>query len=628
MVHINLQDFKEAVMKIRNIVLFVLGVAVYFIAVMVVKSWDNRDMHLYLNEYMMQKFLSKLNDFDELKGYEFDLTTKLTGEAVLEPGAFSCVQQSDVKTAMDWIIHGGYSCDEPEAYQALRHFYDPVGIDGGRKYLTDIKYEAFLSKAVGPNPQIDAIEWALEDKGEITSGIDQLPKNYSFRDGTYWIVKAFEAKNETDRNIFMAKAWRSLGETLHLYGDMGLPCHVRNDGHPPYIGLSGNIGLPGLSEWIDWYYGVFGEPDPTEDFIRSRTQTHGTACNEVVQEIAQATSARDIFHIMATFTNNNFFSDGTIYGTGRNGYSVKPLARPNNPYTSPVLSESGGGWSYDKKTYTYYYDVCGQKVKMCKDCYYFDHKWDWRGKFPHVDKECSESMASVLLPTVINSGPYLIKRFFPKIELEVIPVIEAMTREIIVKVKHTTNDEYKSEIKYNGKIEVFINGKKKYTENAKDGELKIENAVLNSGDKVEARLVCGGIIVNSEKSDFEWRIIRQTGELTPDPNDIEITVPSIAKFGENFHIEGKWGQNVALYPDATYSIMAGWVKDTTQLWSLGSFEEVFYQPGPSNHHYFRLDIPIPQKSGAKYFKLQMSLKASMEDARYWLQGRIYKIPVK
>jgi hypothetical protein len=608
--------------------MFVLGVIVYLIFFMILKGWDNRDMHPYLNEFMMQKFLSKVTEFPELNGYEFDLTVKLTGEAVLQPGAFSCESQQDVKTAMDWIIHGGYSCDEPEAYQALRHFYDPTGIDGGANYLTDIKYEYFLSKAVGANPQIDAIEWALEDNGEITRGVAQLPKNYSFKDGTELIKKAFESNSDVDRKNYMAQAWRSLGEVLHLFGDMGLPCHVRNDGHPPYIGLSANIGLAGLSEWIDWYYGAFGEPDPTEDCIRSKAQTHGTACNEVVAQIAKETSAREIFKTMATFTNSNFFSDHTIAGTARQGYVVKPVARPNNPYPSPSLAESGGGWSYDTKTYTYYFDVYGQKVKMCKDLYYFDHTWTWRGKFPVVDAECSASQASVLLPTVINSGPYLIKRFFPKFEIDIETVIEPITREIIVTCKHTPNDEYKSEIKYNGEIEVFVNRKKLYTQNAKDGVLKIENAILNAGDVVDARMVCGGIIINSFKSDYEMRIIRNSGELSPDPNDIEITVPSSAKYGENFHIEGKWGQNVPLYPDATYSIIAGWVSDTTQLWTLGSFEEVFYQPGPSPHHYFRLDIPIPNKPEKKYFKLQMSLKASQEDQKYWLQGRIYKIPVK
>jgi hypothetical protein len=97
---------------------------------------------------------------------------------------------------------------------------------------------------------------------------------------------------------------------------------------------------------------------------------------------------------------------------------------------------------------------------------------------------------------------------------------------------------------------------------------------------------------------------------------------------ENIHIEGKWGQNVPLYPDATYSIISGWVFDTTQLWTMGSFEEVFYQPGHSPHHYFKLDIPIPNKPEKKYFKLQMSLKAAMADQKYWLQVRIYKIPVR
>ncbi len=618
-------------MKLKNIIMFLVGVAVYFILAMVVKSWDNRDMHLYLNEFMMQKFLSKVNDFDDLAGYEFDFSVKLKGEAIIKSDLEVRISGDQEKTVLDWVIHGGYSCDEPEAYQALRHFYDPTGIDGGKKYLTDINYEKLVSLFSGGNPLIDAVEWALEDKGEITSGIDQIPQNYSWKDGKFYLHKAFQEKDETARNKYMALAWRSLGEVLHLYGDMGLPCHVRNDGHAPYFATDKWYGKP--IEWLDKITGVWGEPDPVEDFIRSKVFTRGTPCNMVVEQISKETSARDIFVTMATFTNSFFPSEHTLTGIGRSGLPIPPKIRANNPYPSPFVQESGSGWSYDKKNYTYIYDVYGTPVKMCKDWFWFDHPTSFRGKYLTIDNDCATSQASVLLPTVINTGPYLIKNFFPEIEINVETVIEPITREIIVTVKHTPNDEYKSEIKYNGKIEVFLKSKTlnktiKYTENAVDGVLKLTDAALNEGDVIVARLVCGGIIINSEKSEYEMRIIRETGELTPDPNDIEITVPSSAKFGEDFHIEGKWGQNVPLYPDATYSIIAGWVTDTTQLWSLGSFDEIFYQPGPSPHHFFRLDVPVPQKSGAKYFKLQMSLKASMEDARYWLQGRIYKIPVK
>ncbi|MFC2130687.1 hypothetical protein ACFLSQ_04575, partial [Bacteroidota bacterium] len=339
-------------------------------------------------------------------------------------------------------------------------------------------------------------------------------------------------------------------------------------------------------------------------------------------------NVRDMFVDLASFTNSNFFSNHTIYGACKWG-GIKPVIRPNNPYPLPELAESGGDWSYDNKTKIYNYNVFGQNVKMCKDLFYFSNSYDLTSmQFVKIDNECAQSQASVLVPTIINSAPALVRRFFPDMEVQVETVIEPITREIHIKVIHTPNNEYKSEILYNGLVEIYINKKLLYSVDAIDGEVDIDNAVLNDGDVVEARIVCGGMIVNSEKSDFEWRIISEKGELIADPNDIDLIIPTTAKFGQDMHIEGKWGQDLGIYPDAMYSIIAGWVKDTTQLWTLGDFEEKFYQPGTSPHHYFRLDVPVPANNGKKYLKLQISMRASMADARYWLQGRVYKIPVK
>jgi hypothetical protein len=68
-----------------------------------------------------------------------------------------------------------------------------------------------------------------------------------------------------------------------------------------------------------------------------------------------------------------------------------------------------------------------------------------------------------------------------------------------------------------------------------------------------------------------------------------------------------------------------------ELWVQAVFRDKFVDL-KGFHHYFDSNIDIPDTDKTrKYFKLQLTLRAynaNDANAPYWLQTRIYKIPIK
>ena len=615
-------------MKTKRFLSLASGACACIILALLLSSWDNRDMHLYINKVIVDKFLANFLDQNhankKFENYEFDATKrKILGLGISQSSNTSRIESEMSRSMVEWIIHGGYSGDEPEGYQAMRHFYDPYGKgSGGQHYLTDVSLTQGTAQwFAGGNPKIDAVEWALEDLGEISRGTDQMYQFFSWKDGKYIMKKALEEKDKVKKDNFIASAWRCLGETLHLFADMGMPCHVRDDGHPPYLDLVG-IG----EGTLDWAVGLFGDPDPMEGGVRSTRQMGGGSADmTVVNDIKSKSTLREMFHVMAVYTNSNYFTNQTIYGKGFLSIEYLPIVRPHAPYDSPYLSESGGSWKYDENSYIFWKDVNGKQVKMAKDYYFFGGPLGHRG-VPYVDLDCAESMSSVLIPTLTASAPYVIERFIPKLTVEVTERDQAK-KSIKGTVKHETDDEYKERIFYNGDVDVYINGSKKYTAQCESGTFEVAEADITDSDEIIAQIEFGGVTVKSAKGDFQMKIIQNKGELPPDITETDFIFPSTAKMGQNYHCEGKWAKDAYVYPEATHTIIAGFVDTEDQLWALGTFTEKFYQPGSVPQRYFRVDIPVPANTTKKFMKIQLTVKGADVDQKYFLQGRIYKVPI-
>ncbi len=499
---------------------FPLLVCIGSIIILLFTSYGNKKVHPDLNEFMVDAFLkqnktSGFPDYD-FKNYTFNLEEfgKIKGTAITKEGLFNVgdvaaggvmagigamVEKNVVSvvyaeegpaemTPRQWIITGGYSADVPEIPASLRHFYDPTRPAGDR-YLTDItnaKIMGSLQKYAFTNPKIDGLKWALGTPGDKSNGPQD--HQYTWERGKMWVQMALKETNQDKKNEYMALAWRSLGETLHMIADHGCPPHVRNDAHPSPLWGNNNL---------------FGNPDPYEEFMdiirrdfpaNFAAFAKGSTDPSLTQQFLNATRAETIAHELAVFTNINFVTNETISGTDKEGTFRVQITHPQYPYFAPLLDQL----SYNKDDYCY---VSSTGIKQCTDRYYFA-KMIPRYCAPFVDIHCVNSQAAVLVPNLVEAGANVIKLFIPKLSIEINTLDKGLLKGTIT---HTTDDEYTQQILYTGKVKLEIKNSnqkvvdEKETE-ALDGifETKLK---LAKGEKVCAKIEFGGVVVASD--DFE-----------------------------------------------------------------------------------------------------------------------------
>ncbi len=492
-------------------------------------SYGNTQVHPDINEMIVEAFNSKSRDpqkkLPEFKYYYFnlDLTQQCKGVAVTRAGKFhaedalwvadhkprilnsniardidvfealalsSTVVESNTEySAKEWISHGGFSADEPELPASLRHFYDPTKAEGLR-YLVDITNARLMGtiQMLLPNPEVDGVEWALGKPGDLKFNVQE--HSYTWEKGKAWMKMALQEKNEDKRSEFMGKAWRSLGETLHMIADNGCPPHVRDDAHPS----------PLFS-----YNTIFGNPDSYEeiiDIVRSKWPSDfigyfkGEPDKKLTDQIREMKTAREIAHALAVYTNTNFVTGETISGTDKQGNIWQQIAHPEYTYHSPLLQQM----DYNENTGIFsnmINDNPGPIMQCCDKAY-------WIGILPeicysYVTFECVESQAKLLLPTVVEAGKKVMELFIPKLKVEIKSAENGLVKG---QITHITDLEYTSEIKYSGKATLFIKDKNHRKKGEAEvivinGQFSTPGINFENGDFVYARIDFGGIGVES-----------------------------------------------------------------------------------------------------------------------------------
>lgn len=501
------------------------GIAVYFVCVELFMGYGHTETHPYLNDAIVLKFLDKLNsgtfvNKDKFKNYEFnwnnDKQPNLTGMEYGSDGALIyATLPPDVEknyTPIKWISSGGWMEDVPWGPASLCHFYDPLGIDGGYKYLTDcsglLEASPILNQ-IKEYASMDALTWAKNAPGN----------RYNWTIAKENMIKALKESNPELRKKYMAIAYRCLGQVLHLVCDMGCTPHVRNDSHPPN------------------YY-VIGDPDPYEDICKKLDVFTLWQINppdkNFVSKISTMEKFESVFHEMASFTNTRFFSGQTIY-TDR----IKPVIRPNKPYPSPLMTEN----DYNESEYTYYKNYDGVSVKMCKDKvpipYAFIFGNDSTRGRPYLDYDCVKSIAEAIYPNIAEAGARVVNLFVPALKVE---ITEAKTDSggiIRGKVSYTIpslEDEYSGLFDinnlYNGPVSLYINNTDtKITAEAKKNifEFKLDGKLttLKKDDGAVAMIEFGGIVVKSDSK-----------KLTSTGPKISTLTPAKGKVGDEIQIKG------------------------------------------------------------------------------------------
>lgn len=484
-------------------------------------SYGNVDNHPSINGFIVKSFI-KLNSekpiTPDFKNYEFRLNKdakfyggNLTGDYIVKSGYFNPSQLDNWKgdqlsnfeligasityeekswdaTPEEWIKHGGFSADVPEVPASLRHFYDPTQSKVNR-YLTDIVNSAPLEifRQMMDDPETNGVDWALGSKGLLGTS----EHTYTWEHGKAYMKGALETANLDKRNRFMAKSWRSLGETLHMIADNGCPAHVRNDGHPsiPYFLLS-----------------YFGNPDFYEEDMairKNKIEEFNTGnVSELLKSIFEKQkTAESIAHELAVFTNKNFFTTETISGTDWKGNNIKQITHADYEYSSPKISSG----NYEENYYRSRVDGLNTEVLLATDTWFFMKYPLVKKTYPFIDEECVTSQAKVLIPAIVEAGVNVMKLFIPKLKIVISEVKEdgTITGEII----HKIDQEYTQEIKYNGPVTIkelkVIPIKTLNAENGKfSGKIEVKEKTFAT-----AEIEFGGIAVQSDE--FEINVKKE-----------------------------------------------------------------------------------------------------------------------
>jgi len=330
------------------------------------------------------------------------------------------------KTIREWIIGGGFSADEPEGPMALLHFYDPTNPE--RPYLTDqqflVRLVRFLGGTTFDNPQRDAVTWAFRTRPEDTvEFLGLFDQEYGWIQAKEYLKKAIESKDSGD---LYGKAWRAVGEVMHLVADMTVPAHVRNDGHAA----------------------ILGDPDPYDrgtsgDHLREALEW-GHPANLRYFRFDAEVLMRDV----ASYTNANFFSQDTIPGR----------------YASPSLEKLEEG----KDGYLYSTTTDGYRYRALAPRGFLDRWWRqpsvlWRGKPYVMNPHTIRDQQSILLPTAVRACAGVLYAFLPRFEVKAsvapVPGKEGVF-EVVGEIAHRPNSQWQADFRIrNGAFVVVKRGK-------------------------------------------------------------------------------------------------------------------------------------------------------------------------
>jgi hypothetical protein len=441
-----------------------------------VSAWDCKATHPAINEIAGRLFVTRTQAGHFGAKYSrapIDFSTAYQGLTYVKSGKFEKLCKIGTISAnfLQWLGRGGHDADMPEFIMGFCHFYDPVyepryltwlrrwvkkGKAGDeedeQEYLDSLDYRADdwnPNKALGDRerklwwqpkairPKIDGIQWALTHRDN----------EYSWESGlrAYKAGMEYDKSSDAERSALFGKAFRALGETLHMMGDMTQPSHVRADSHSIYEPLEKTVTGKMVRS-------VIGEnwknPDfkPTTDFAFES----GLAPEALMKKAA-------------TFVNHRFFSNDTIFDYAKEVY-------PRNhkrPYPSPQLSKlrrensiyysqfADVGWvPLAKETGSVFSIVLGksksanQKRPKC-----------------NVLPEMAESQAKVLIPIAVTCGAEILDRFFPTLELTIktemgsdsMTLLSGELTHVIAKDPAWATLEA---IRFNGHGSILVNGRK------------------------------------------------------------------------------------------------------------------------------------------------------------------------
>ena len=494
-------------------------VFVWDAGVLVVTAYENdnsqRTMadgpHRIINGLALKRLLASKDAHPLFARYEFAKLPVLRGEGVVRPGwvhfdtAYSAGEREG--SYIWWIKEGGYTADEPELYASFRHFYDPKAING-KTFLTDHLetidwYYQLLSNRVSKKmlgqtfyPQVDAREWAIAGPEKEGFGRNE----YAWDRGLESMREAFSATDPIEKGRLFVKAWRALGETMHLVADMTSPAHVRNDSHP---GLA--MGAFGLGE-TNTDVGLL-KADPYESYASHRLVMQyagGEVESALEQQIHGAKDPWQLFDVVATYTQDNFFTPDTISGADRLGRGVTN-ANGQRGYPSPKLNPK----DFQADEGYYVKTVNDRPIRMAHESWLLSTGWGSPKHAVQMTYPCVQDQASVLIPVAVKAAMKLADWYIPKIEVQ-LDSFDATKGVLKGRVIHRNSDSaYSNPLLFNASdppaFHLYIDGGLQDWAKIKlqvvQGEITADLSKLNVPEKAKLALVLdvGGMRVRSQE---------------------------------------------------------------------------------------------------------------------------------
>jgi hypothetical protein len=329
----------------------------------------------------------------------FALGPYLSNVLLLEKGTFEIVDGNRITKLLG--LGGKYEDGSPGCQQYDRsrnHFHNP---------LTETGFSGLFFGFLGG---ISAVNWAqLPDNVQQTKLVLSCPgDSYSWSDVRNYFFQGLTSQNNDVRGTNLAKAFRGIGQLMHLVEDMSVPQHVRDDFHVLY----------NYEKWVNQYrqdpFLIFYLDNPVfpDDSILRRTSAFDNASvpianlfdtNQYDGTDPNVTLRTDIG--LAEFTNANFFSDDTIFSR-----FPFPSWSQVEEYEENVAGENR---IYLRKLK----DVGGQPVEHI--AHYLGTRWMYKYSPPIIkqlllklDGRVYADYARELIPRAVGYSFQLMKYFF------------------------------------------------------------------------------------------------------------------------------------------------------------------------------------------------------------------------
>ena len=499
--------------------------------------------HRTINKLAIDQFFATLAKDPILARYDLKGAPQLLGEAVATPGLTlaDCIQGDKSGSFRWWVEEGAYTADEPEWYASFRHFYDPLAVNGGATWLTDhLDDLGIVWSACAPNiaqlllgtrfnPRIDAMTWALE--GPAGDGMGE--NRYCLKRGVGYMKEAF-ASTKPDKQRLFAKAWRALGETMHLMADMTSVPHVRNDSHP---GMA--IGALGFGNY-NANVGIM-KADPYESMTReSLIESLGKGAVDPVvgSRIKAARTPEELFRSVATYTQSHFFSADTLSGTDHLGRAVTP-ANGMPAYPAPKLEPTG----FNPQTGYYTKQIFNRPVRLTHETWLGANGWGDPMHATQISYACVQDQAAILLPIAVAANARLIEMVLPRVEVK-LASFDPVTKVLHGQVLHRPSGVHSTAMTFNSGPSQFFNlwvdgslqdwNRVKLTVVGNQITADLKGLELRSGQKVRLGLDVGGIMVRSV--DLPVKVDEPVKPKTPAAKGaaIQIVISGLAKYDQSY----------------------------------------------------------------------------------------------